>query len=477
MRFLPVLLALERHRGGVGVLIGGAVGGRDSVLIDDGELLTRVAAIDVAKASGMVCVRVPAERGAGSRDQRVWQVAATTGAVMELADTLVASQVERVVMESTGTYWKPFFYLLEAAGLQVWLVNARDVRNVPGRPKTDKLDAVWLAKLTERGMLRPSFVPPKAVRQLRDLTRMRAVLVRERTRHRQRMESLLEDAQIKISSVLADIWASSGRLMIEALVAGQRDPQVLADLVCGRLKSTREQRVEALRGVFEEHHAYLAGMLMEMADHLTGKIEELTGRIETAIAAMAGQADAAPGACVLDRLDQIPGIGRVAAQTIIAEIGLDMTRFPTPEHLTAWARFCPRTIQSGPKTAAGATGAGNPWLAAAMGGTAVAASRTSTFFSSRYKRLVARRGKKRALVALARSQLVVIWHLLSDPETRYTELGADFHARLSDPTRKTRELVRQLRALGHHGTLAPANQRDSRLRRDALAPRSPTIFE
>ncbi|GBQ03795.1 hypothetical protein SSP531S_52730 [Streptomyces spongiicola] len=197
------------------------------------ELVERVAAIDIAKASGMVCTRVPHEDKPGRRVQRVWHVAATSGAILDLADHLICQGVTRVVMEATSTYWKPFFFLLEARGLECWLVNARDVKNVPGRPKTDRLDAVWLAKLAERGMLRASFVPPKPVRELRDLTRSRAVLTHERTRHKQRAEKLLEDAQIKLSSVISDIFGVSGRAMLEALIAGERSPRALADLAHG----------------------------------------------------------------------------------------------------------------------------------------------------------------------------------------------------------------------------------------------------
>ncbi|WP_326700550.1 transposase [Streptomyces sp. NBC_01754] len=211
------------------------------------ELVARVAAIDIAKASGMVCVRVPHEDQPGKRVQRVFNTVATSGAILDLADHLICQGVTRVVMEATSTYWKPYFFLLESRGLECWLVNARDVKNVPGRPKTDRLDAVWLAKLTERGMLRPSFVPPKPVRELRDLTRARAVMTHERTRHKQRTEKLLEDAQIKLSTVIADIFGVSGRAMLEALIAGERSPKALADLAHGTIKASHSTLAEALR--------------------------------------------------------------------------------------------------------------------------------------------------------------------------------------------------------------------------------------
>src|SRR5680860_687709 len=215
------------------------------------ELMERVAAVDVAKATGKVCTRLPHPTEPGRRVAKVWDVAATTNAIIELGDHLACQGVQRVVVESTSDYWRPFLYLLQARGLTVWLVNARDVKNVPGRPKTDKLDAVWLAKLNERGMLRPSFVPPREIRELRDYTRLRADLTAERTRHKQRLEKLLEDALIKLSSVATDIFGVSGRAMIEALITGERNPRRLADLAKGRLRVKRTALVEVLTGRFD----------------------------------------------------------------------------------------------------------------------------------------------------------------------------------------------------------------------------------
>jgi transposase len=248
------------------------------------ELVERVAAIDIAKASGMVCVRLPHEDRPGFRIQRVFSTVATSGAILDLADHLVCQGVTRVVMEATSTYWKPFFFLLESRGLECWLVNARDVKNVPGRPKTDRLDAVWLAKLAERGMLRASFVPPKPVRELRDLTRARAVMTHERTRHKQRTEKLLEDAQIKLSTVIADIFGVSGRAMLEALIAGERSPKALADLAHGTIKASHATLAEALTGRFEEHHAFMCRMLLDTVDYLTVQIDKLTARITIRLA-------------------------------------------------------------------------------------------------------------------------------------------------------------------------------------------------
>jgi transposase len=435
------------------------------------QLVARVAAIDVAKASGMVCTRVPHASAQGRRVTKVWEVPATTGAIIELGGHLAGLGVEKVTVESTSDYWRAFFYLLEAAGLRVQLVNARDVKNVPGRPKTDKLDSVWLAKLTERGMLRPSFVPPAEIRQLRDYTRLRLDLTRDRSRHVQRIEKLLEDALIKLSTVATDIMGKSGRAMLEALIAGERDPKVLAGLARGRLRVKHAALVQALTGRFDDHHAELARMLLDQYDALTAQIDRLTARIEALLAAIpAAQgvdadgttgpgAGADPGAAVLpaiQRLDEVPGIGRHAAQVLLAELGLDMGVFPTPGHLVSWAKLCPRTIQSGAKRRAGTTGKGNPYLKGVLGEVAAAAAKTDTFLGERYRRLVKRRGKLKALVAVARSILVIVWHLLADPAARYHDLGAGYYADRIDKGKKARNHIRQLEALGFTVTLAPA---------------------
>jgi len=429
------------------------------------ERLERVAAIDVAKASGKVCVRIP---GKQRRVTRVWDVSATTNAIAGLADELAEMGIERVVLESTSDYWRPFFYLLEARGLVVWLVNAREVKSVPGRPKTDKLDSIWLARLNERGMLRPSFVPPAEIRELRDYTRLRTDLVRERTRHKQRVEKLLEDALVKISTVASDIFGVSGRAMLAALIAGERDPEVLAEMAKGRMRPKKPQLREALTCRFDEHHAELLRLLLRQVDQLSAEIDLLTARIEELIAQIpAAQAPADPETGeiggpvdaplpVIERLDEITGIGRPAAQAILAEVGLDMGQFPTPGHLVSWAKVTPRTIQSGSRSRGGKTGKGNPYLKGVLGEAAAAAAGTDTFLGARYRRLVKRTGKLKAIVAIERSILVIVWHLLSDPSARFVDLGADFYERRIDTERKTRDLVRQLIALGHEVTLSPA---------------------
>jgi transposase len=435
------------------------------------QVLERVCAIDVAKASGKVCTRVPHESRPGKRRTRVWDVDATTNAILELGEHLAGERIEKVTLESTSDYWRIWFYLLEAAGLDVQLVNARDIKNAPGRPKTDKLDSVWQAKMTERGMLRPSFVPPMEIRRLRDYTRLRVDLTRERTRYWQRLEKLLEDSLIKVSAVASTLDTLSVRDMLEALIAGERDPKVLAGLARGRMKAKRAALIEALTGRFDDHHAELVRMLLDQIDALTAQIGKLTTRIEDLIAAIpaAQGADAdgttGPGAGrgtdaavlpAIDRLDQVTGIGREGAQSIIAEIGLDIDRFPTAGHLVSWAKLSPRTIQSGSKHRGGRTGNGNPYLKGVLGEAAAAAARTNTFLGERYRRIVKRRGKLKALVAVARSILVIVWQLLADPTARYRDLGADYHSTRIDTTRKIRNHVSQLAALGYRVTLEPA---------------------
>ena len=442
------------------------------------QLVDRVCAIDVAKESGKVCTRVPQLGVSGRRVSRVWDVPATTRAVVALAGELVGLGIAKVTVESTSDYWRIWFYVLEAAGLDVQLVNARDVKNVPGRPKTDKLDAVWLAKLTEKGLLRPSFVPPARIRVLRDYTRMRIDLTQERTRHWQRLEKLLEDSLIKVSSVASKLDTLSTRDMIEALVRGERDPGVLAGLARGKMRAKHAALLEALTGRFDNHHAVLARMLLDQIDGLNRQIDVLTTHIEQVIATLPAAAPRAdphgpgnlggpatggpvqatgaglPGA--VDRLAEIPGIGPRGAQIILAEVGLDMTRFPTAAHLASWSKLCPRAIQSGATNRAGTTGKGNPYLKGILGEAAAAAARTNTFLGDRYRRLVKRRGKLKALVAVARSILVIVWHLLADPTARYQDLGPDYHTTRINTGRKISNLIRQLEALGHTVTLQPA---------------------
>ena len=414
---------------------------------DHEEIIERVAALDIGKAELVCCVRVPAEGGRG-RAQEVKTYSTMTRSLQAMADRLVELGVTRVVMEATGDYWRPPFYLLEATGLEVWLVNARDVKHLPGRPKTDVLDAVWLAKIAERQMIRPSFVPPSPIRLLRDLTRYRAALVSDQTGEKNRVEKLLEDAQIKLSVVATDIFGVSGRAMMAALIKGERDPQVLAQMARTAMRRKIPALQEAFVGRFSDHHAFLLAHMLARIDALAGDIAALAARIDEQIA---------PFADALDRLDEIPGVGRVAAQVFIAEIGLDMTRFPTAGHLASWARFAPGVKESaGRKKGNASTGHGNAYLAAVLGEAAVGASRTSTFLGERYRRIARRRGSKRAVVAVGRSILIIVWHILADSQSRFEDLGPDFYDARGGPERTRRNHVRQLEALGYKVTLEPA---------------------
>jgi transposase len=351
-------------------------------------------------------------------------------------------------MEATSDYWKPPFYVLEAAGFEVWLVNARDVKHLPGRPKTDKLDAVWLCKVAERGMIRPSFVPPAPIRQLRDLTRYRVDLVGERGREKNRVEKLLEDAGIKLSVVASDIFGVSGRSMMDALVAGERDPQILAQLARSRMRTKLGDLEEAFMGRFGAHHAFLLARMLARVDAINADITAVEDRIGELIA---------PFAAAVARLDEIPGIGVTAARAILAEIGTDMTRFPTAAHLASWARFAPGVKESAGKTKGnGATGHGNPYLARVLGEAAVGASRTDTFLGERYRRIARHRGKKKAVVAVGRSILIIIWHLLADDQATFTDLGPDHYDTRAGTQRAIRNHIRGLHALGYQVTLHPA---------------------
>jgi transposase len=415
---------------------------------DSEELIERVAALDIGKAELVCCARVPSPDRPGRRLQEVATYQTMTRSLLVLAERLGALGVTRVVMEATSDYWKPVFYLLEAHGFEVWLVNAKDVKHLPGRPKTDRLDAVWLCKVAERQMLRPSFVPPPPIRRLRDLTRYRADLVVGRTAEKQRVEKLLEDAQIKLSVVASDIFGVSGRDMLAALVAGERDPKVLARLARTRLRAKTAQLEEAFTGRFSDHHAFLLERMLSRIDQANADIAAVEAKIEEQIA---------PFAAAVDQLDEICGVGRAAAQVIIAEIGVDMGRFPTAGHLVSWARFAPGVKESaGKRKGKATTGHGNPYLARVLGEAAVAAGRTNTFLGERYRRIARRRGAKKALVAVGRSILIIIWHLLSDPTVRYCDLGPGFYDTRIDAERRKRNHVRQLEALGYKVTLQPA---------------------
>jgi transposase len=446
---------------------------REPQLIDDQEherVFEKVAAIDVAKASGMVCVRGPHPSRPGARRSTVWMVPATLGAVRALVAQLAGQGVEKVTLESTSDYWRIWFYLLEEAGMDVQLVAASQARQLSGRPKTDRLDAVWLARLTEKGLLRPSFVPPPQIRALRHYTRARTHLTQDRTRCWQRLEKLLEDALIKVSAVASTLDTKSARDMIAALIAGERDPQALAGLARGRMKAKHAALAEALAGLFENHHGELAQLLLDQIAFLDERISQLSARISAQLASIrqawgidadgttGPDAGAGPDAAVRPaaaRLDEIPGISLEMAAAIIAETGLDMTRFPTAGHLVSWAGLCPRAIQSGPRTRQ-AKNQGSTYLRSQLGQAAVGAAKTTTFLGERYRRIARRRGGAKAQVAVARSILVIIWHLLSEPAARYTDLGPGHYETTINKNRKARSHIRQLEAPGYTVTLTQA---------------------
>ncbi|HSK56686.1 MAG TPA: IS110 family transposase [Jiangellales bacterium] len=401
-------------------------------------LVQRCAGIDVGKAEVAVCVRVPGRR-AGTHRTEVRTFATTTRSLLGLRDWLVAERVTRVGMESTGHYWRPVFYLLEDA-VQTWLINPQHIKNVPGR-KTDVSDAAWIAQLIEYGLVRPSFVPDKPMRRLRDLTRYRASLVHDRTRQVQRLHNVLEDAGIKLSLVASDIMGVSGRAMITALIRGERDPQRLAGLALGRLRPKTPALIEALTGRFDDHHALLCRLMLDQIEGLDAAVAGLDRQIA---------AEMAPFHLQQQRLRTIPGIGLRTAEVIVAEIGVDMSRFPTPGHLSSWAGLCPGQHESAGKRRSGRTRNGDSWLCGTLGEAAVAAARTkNTYLAERYRRLARRRGAKRAQVAVARTLLEAAWHVLTY-DVDYRDLGADHFLKITrNPEARANRLVRELTALGY----------------------------
>ena len=428
------------------------------------EVVEYAAAIDVAKGSGMVCTRVPGSR-AGRRRQRVWQVPATFAAVTGLMDQLRCEGIQRLVLESTSDYWRIWYYLAEAAGLQVWLVNSRDLRNVPGRGKSDKTGCVWQCKLNERGMLRRSFVPGEKVRDLRMLTRTRARLAQDQARHRNRVEKILEDALVKVSSVISDLFGASGRAFLAALIAGERRPAELAKLGDPRLKASRKQLEEALTGRFRDIHATEISVHLRMIDAITAEIALLDDQIAKQLALIPGTAPSCtacgliggghvPGCTregeellsLVQRLDEITGIGEAAAAAVIAELGTDPPAFATPGHAAAWARLTPRTLQSGAVSKPGRAGKGDRFLRGTLGQAAMSVSRTDTRLGAQYRHLARKRGKQKAIVAIARVICETAWILICDPGARYTELGPGYY-RPRDPARATRDKIREIERL------------------------------
>ena len=402
----------------------------------------RCAGLDIGKDEVVACVRTPAATGRGRHSETRTFLTFTSG-LEELADWLTASGVVQVVMEATGQYWKPVWYVLEDRGFDLRLVNARHVKMVPGR-KTDLADAAWLAELLEHGLLGASFVPPAEIRELRDLTRYRKRLIQTHTAEQQRVQKILEDAGIKLDSVASDVLGVSGTSMIEALIAGERDPEVLAGLSKGVLRKKIPMLKEALRGRFREHHAI---MLRIVFDHLA--------HLETAIGNLDDQIDRVmiPFTTARDRLDTITGIGKRAAECIIAEIGVDMTRFPTAAHLASWAGMCPGNNITGGKRRSGKTRDGNHWLGEILNQCAWSAAKSrDTYLSAQFWRLARRIGKKKAAVAVGHSILVICWHVLTNNRD-YQDLGSDWFTRRTDQDKRRDHLISELQDLGYGVTL------------------------
>jgi transposase len=402
----------------------------------------RCAGIDCSKKDAKVCVRT-AGQGRKRASSTVTTWGATTSQILALREHLLAEKVTCVVIESTSDYWKPFYYLLDDA-LNMMLVNASRVRNVPGR-KTDVSDAAWLADLGAHGLVTASLVPPPAIRVLRDLTRARTHITRERSREVQRLEKLLEDAGIKLSSVATDITGVSGRGMLEALIAGQTDPTVIADMAKRTLRRKIPDLTEALVGRFTEHHAFMARLFLDRIDAHSADIGRLDERIEEAMA---------PFRLARELLITIPGFSTKTAEVFIAETGGDMSVFPSAGHLASWAGVSPGSNESAGRIKSTKTRPGNPYLKGALGVSAMSAARSkNTFFSSKYQRIRARRGPMRALVAVEHALIITAWNMLTDGAF-YRELGANYYT-VRKPAKAKVRAVSQLEALGYTVTLTP----------------------
>jgi len=405
----------------------------------------RCAGLDLSKRDAKVCLRVvPAGKARATQEITTWS--SMTGDILALRDYLIDAAVTCVAMEATGDYWKPFYYVLEDGPFEVMLVNARDAKNLPGR-KTDVSDAAWLAQLAAHGLVRASFVPPEPIRHLRDLTRTRTAITRERTREAQRLEKVLEDAGIKLSVVATDITGRSGRAILGAMVAGERDPGVLADLSVRQLRVKIPALTQALAGRFSDHHAFLVDLHLQLIDQHTAAIDTLTQRIEEAMS---------PFLAARELITTIPGIGIgiPTADVIIAEIGADMTRFPSPGNQASWAGVCPGHHESAGRTKSSKTRPGNRWLKGALGAAALSIARhPGTFLHVKYQRLARARGKSRAVVAIEHTLLATVWTMLTN-STLYDDPGPDYYAR-RNPERTKHHAIHQLEALGYHVTIEP----------------------
>ncbi len=411
------------------------------------RLFERCAGLDIHKDTVVACVRVAGEDG--GRYQETRSFGTTTEQLLVLLDWLRSWGVSLVGMESTGIYWRPVYYLLEDH-MECWLLNAQHLRNVPGR-KTDVKDAEWICQLVEHGLVRASFVPPREIRELRDLVRYRKAQIEERTREVQRLEKTLQDAGIKLSSVASRVLGVSGRLMLDAMISGTHNPEVLAELAKGKLRHKLPALRDALQGRFTGHHALIVSRQLAHIDFLDEAIAELSGQVDEVIA---------PFAQKVALLDTIPGVDKRTAELLIAEIGADMSVFPTHRHLASWAGICPGQNESAGKSRSGKTRKGSKWLRAGLTEAAKAASRSKgTYLNAQYHRLRGRRGHQKATIATAHSILVAAWHILSH-DVPWQDLGEDYFIRrqTEHAERYRNRLIRQLERLGHKVTLEPNPQ-------------------
>jgi transposase len=407
-------------------------------------VFTRCCGLDVHKKTAVACVRIQGADGKAHTEVRTFST--MTFDLLVLHDWLVAHQVTHVAMESTGVFWKPVYNLIEDR-FTVLLVNAAHIKAVPGR-KTDVKDCEWIADLLAHGLLKGSFIPPEPIRDLRDLTRYRKTLIDERVREVNRLHKLLESANLKLTSVATDVMGVSGRTMLDALLRGSVDPEVLAELAKGRLRNKLPELRQALDGRFRSHHRFMLEQILNHLDYLDEAIAKISEEVANRTV---------PFAKMIELLCTIPGVDVKTAHTIISEIGTDMSRFPTDAHLASWAGLCPGNHESAGKRKTGRTRKGNQWLRRALIEAAWAASRTKkTYLSSQYHRLVARRGKKKAAVAVAHSILIIVYHLLSNG-SRYKELGDDYFIKLNAP-RAQHHYVKGLEKLGFNVTLIPTQK-------------------
>ncbi|MFE4621863.1 IS110 family RNA-guided transposase [Streptomyces mirabilis] len=408
-------------------------------------VVARCAGLDVHRDTVVATVRWPGKRK-NSRGQETRTYPTTQRGLAELSDWLLLEQVELVGMEATGIYWKPVFSVLEER-FTCWLLNAQHMHNVPGR-KTDVADSVWSAQLLEHGLVRPSFVPPREMRDLRDLTRSRAAVTQERARMIQRLEKVLQDAGIKLTSVASQAYSKSARAILDALVDGERDPKVLASLVKGRLRSKRERLEEALGHRFRvEHHGVLARRLLANLDTLDAAITELDTEITRRLE---------PHQPMLDLLCTIPGVGPKTVQVLVAEIGLDMSIFPSSGHLASWAGICPGNNASGGKRRSGRTRPGSRWLKQALTEAAWGAARAKgTYLAAHHAQIRGRAGRYKAIGATRHDIIVAYWHIAHD-RVPFRELGADWVSRRYSPEHRARRLIAQLEELGLSVTTKPA---------------------